>query len=378
MDRVIYLDNASTSRVNPEVLESFNQITLNHFANASSIHRLGQESNRLLDKSREQILSLFNLKHHDVIFTSGATEANNLAIKGYAFANRTRGNHLITVATEHPSVLNAFKQLEKYGFEITILPVNKNGAVEVNSIKSAIKDETILVSVMAVNNEIGAINPIKEIGELLKDYPKIAFHVDMTQAIGKVKIPLENVDMFSFAGHKIHGLLGSGALIKEKKIILESQNNGGGQESGLRSGTNTVALSASLAKALRLVLNKQKENYEKVSQLRDYLVGYLKSNDDKFVINSLDKNNPYIVNFSLLNRKASVVVEALSNKGIMVSSLSACHSRNEDYSYVVYALTNDMKLAHNTVRVSFSYENTLNDVELLIRTLDTIVKEIKQ
>ena len=378
MDRVIYLDNASTSKVDPEVLESFNQITLNYFANASSIHRLGQESNRLLDKSREQILSLFNLKHHEVIFTSGATEANNLAIKGYALANRSRGNHLITVVTEHPSVLNAFKQLEKYGYEITILPVNKNGVVEVKSLKAAIKDNTILVSVMAVNNEIGSINPIKEIGELLKDYPKIAFHVDMTQAIGKVKIPLENVDMFSFAGHKIHGLLGSGALIKEKKILLEPQNNGGGQESGLRSGTSTVALSASLAKALRLALNKQKENFEKVSKLRDYLVSYLKSNDDKFVINSLDNKNPYIVNFSLLNRKASVVVEALSNKGIMVSSLSACHSRNEDYSYVVYALTNDMKLAHNTVRVSFSYENTLNDVELLIRELDKIVKEIKQ
>ena len=378
MDRVIYLDNASTSKVNPEVLESFNQITLKYFANASSIHQLGQESNRLLDKSREQILNLFNLKHHDVVFTSGATEANNLAIKGYALANRSRGNHIITVVSEHPSVLNACKQLEKYGYQITILPINKNGVLEVNSLKAAIRDDTILVSVMAVNNEIGTINPIKEIGELLKNYPKIAFHVDMTQAIGKVKIPLENVDMFSFAGHKIHGLLGSGALIKDKKIILEPQNSGGGQESGLRSGTSTVALSASLAKALRLALDKQKENFQKVSELRDYLVSYLKSNDDRFVINSLDKNNPYIVNFSLLNRKASVVVEALSNKGIMVSSLSACHSRDEDYSYVVYALTNDMKLAHNTVRVSFSYENTLNDVELLIRTLDTIVKEIKQ
>ena len=378
MDRIIYLDNASTSKVNKEVLESFNQISLNHFANASSIHQLGQESNRLLDKSREQILNLFNLKHHDVVFTSGATEANNLAIKGYAFANRSRGNHLITVVSEHPSVLNAYKQLEKYGFEITILPINKNGVLEVNSLKAAIKDNTVLVSVMAVNNEIGTINPIKEIGELLKNYPKIAFHVDMTQAIGKVKIPLDNVDMFSFAGHKIHGLLGSGALIKDKKILLEPQNSGGGQEGGLRSGTNTVALSVSLAKALRLALNKQKENFELVADLRDHLVTYLKSNDDKYVINSLDKNNPYIVNFSLLTRKASVVVEALSNKGIMVSSLSACHSRDEDYSYVVYALTNDMKLAHNTVRVSFSYENTLNDVELLIRTLDTIVKEIKQ
>ena len=378
MNRVIYLDNASTSKVNPEVLESFNQITLKYFANPSSIHRLGQESHRLLEKSREQILDLLKLKHHDVIFTSGATEANNLAIKGYAFANRSRGNHLITVATEHPSVLNAFRALEKYGYEITILPVNKKGVLEVNSLKAAIKDNTILVSVMAVNNEIGAINPIGEIGELLKNYPKIAFHVDMTQAIGKVSIPLENVDMFSFAGHKIHGLLGSGALVKEKKIILEPQNSGGGQENDLRSGTNTVALSASLAKALRLVLDKQKENYQSVASLRDHLVAYLKNNDDRFAINSLDKDNPYIVNFSLLTRKASVVVEALSNKGIMVSSLSACHSKNEDYSYVVYALTNDMKLAHNTVRVSFSYENTLDDIEQFIRSLDAIVKEIKQ
>ena len=377
-NEIIYLDNASTSKVNPEVLESYNQITLKYFANASSIHKLGQESNRLLEKSREQILKLFNLSHHEVIFTSGATEANNLAIKGYAFANRGRGNHIITSATEHPSVLNTVKQLENYGFEITILPVNKNGVVEVNSLKEAIKDNTILVSIMSVNNETGAINPIKEIAELLKSYPKIAFHVDMTQAIGKVDIPLENIDMFSFAGHKIHGLLGSGALIKEKKIILEPQNSGGGQENNLRSGTNTVALSASLAKALRLALNKQKENYQKVSNLRDYLINYLKDNPDLYSLNSFSLDNPYIVNFSTLNHKASVVVEALSNKGIMVSSLSACHSKNEDYSYVVYAMNHDMKLAHNTIRVSFSNENNVDDVNALIRALKIITKEIKQ
>ena len=377
-NEIIYLDNASTSKVNPEVLESYNQITLKYFANASSIHKLGQESNRLLEKSREQILKLFNLSHHEVIFTSGATEANNLAIKGYAFANRGRGNHIITSATEHPSVLNTVKQLENYGFEITILPVNKNGVVEVNSLKEAIKDNTILVSIMSVNNETGAINPIKEIAELLKSYPKIAFHVDMTQAIGKVDIPLENIDMFSFAGHKIHGLLGSGALIKEKKIILEPQNSGGGQENNLRSGTNTVALSASLAKALRLALNKQKENYQKVSNLRDYLINYLKDNPDLYSLNSFSLDNPYIVNFSTLNHKASVIVEALSNKGIMVSSLSACHSKNEDYSYVVYAMNQDMKLAHNTIRVSFSNENNVDDVNALIRALKIITKEIKQ
>ncbi len=377
-NEIIYLDNASTSKVNPEVLESYNQITLKYFANASSIHKLGQESNRLLEKSREQILKLFNLSHHEVIFTSGATEANNLAIKGYAFANRGRGNHIITSATEHPSVLNTVKQLENYGFEITILPVNKNGVVEVNSLKEAIKDNTILVSIMSVSNETGAINPIKEIGELLKSYPKIAFHVDMTQAIGKVDISLENIDMFSFAGHKIHGLLGSGALIKEKKIILEPQNSGGGQENNLRSGTNTVALSASLAKALRLALNKQKENYQKVSNLRDYLINYLKDNPDLYSLNSFSFDNPYIVNFSTLSHKASVIVEALSNKGIMVSSLSACHSKNEDYSYVVYAMNQDMKLAHNTIRVSFSNENNVDDVNALIRALKIITKEIKQ
>lgn len=375
---IIYLDNASTSRVEPAVLESFNQITNKYFANPSSIHRLGQESNRLLEKSREQILSLFKLSNHEVIFTSGATEANNLAIKGYALANKSRGNHLITSATEHPSVLNTFRQLEKYGYEITILPVNENGVIEVKTLKAAIKDNTILVSIMSVNNEIGAINPIKEIGELLKDYPKIAFHVDMTQAIGKIEVPLDNVDMFSFAGHKIHGLLGSGALIKDKKILLETQNSGGGQEGGLRSGTNTVALSASLSKALRLAKEKQKDNYEKVSSLRDFLISYLDGNKEEYRLNSLDKNNPYIVNFSTLNCKASVVVEALSNRGIMVSSLSACHSKNEDYSYVVYAMNHDMKLAHNTIRVSFSYENTVDDVNALIRALKQIIKEIKQ
>ena len=377
-NEIIYLDNAATSKVYPEVLNSYNQITLKYFANPSSIHKLGQESNRLLEKSREQILSILNLTHHEVIFTSGATEANNLAIKGYALANKSRGNHLVTTAVEHPSVLNTFKALEKYGYEITILPVNKKGAIEVNSLKAAIKDNTILVSVMAVNNETGAISPIKEIGELLKNYPKIAFHVDMTQAIGKIDVSLENIDMFSFSGHKIHALLGSGALIKEKKIILEPIANGGGQENNYRSGTNTLALSATLAKALRISLKEQKENYQKVSNLRDYLLSYLKDNPDLYCLNSLDNNNPYIVNFSLLNHKASVVVEALSNKGIMVSSLSACHSKNEDYSYVVLAMNNDMKLAHNTIRVSFSYENTVDDVNALIRGLKQIMKEIKQ
>lgn len=378
MDKTIYLDNAATSKVDQEVLDSYNQITTKYFANPSSIHHLGQEANRLLEKSREQILKLLSLSHHEVIFTSGATEANNLAIKGYAYANRGRGNHLITTATEHPSVLNAMKQLQEEGFIVTILPVNEKGQVEVNSVSAAIRDETILISVMAVNNETGAINPIREIADIAKKYPKIALHVDMVQAIGKVDIPLDNVDMISIAGHKIHGLLGSGVLIKEKKILLKPLLNGGGQENNLRSGTNTLALSASLAKALRIAIDHQKENYEHVKSLADFLLDYLKDNPDKYVINSSCKDNPYIVNFSLKKQKASVVVEALSNRNIMVSSLSACHSKGEDYSYVVYAMNKDMCLAHNTIRVSFSYDNTLEEVKTFTKELTAIIKEIKQ
>ena len=378
MANIIYLDNAATSKVDPEVLNSYNQITLKYFANPSSIHSLGQESSRLLDKSREQILNVLKLTHHEVIFTSGATEANNLAIKGYCFANRNRGNHIITSATEHPSVLNTVLEMQDFGFEVTVLPVNKEGQIEVKTLKAAIRDDTILVSLMMVNNEIGAINPIKEVGEYLKSFPKIAFHVDMVQAIGKIPLNFENIDMFSIAGHKIHGLLGSGLLIKEKKIILKAVNQGGGQENNLRSGTNTLALSASLAKALRLAIESEVTNYKKVKVLSERLLSYLKDNKDKYLINSYNEDNPYIVNFSLLHHKASVVVEALSNRGIMVSSLSACHAKNEDYSKVVYAMYQDLNLAHNTIRVSFGKDNTIEEVETLITNLEEILKEIKQ
>ena len=378
MANIIYLDNAATAKVDPEVLDSYNQITLKYFANPSSIHSLGQEASRLLDKSREQILNVLKLTHHEVIFTSGATEANNLAIKGYCFANRSRGNHIITSASEHPSVLNTVLELKDFGYEVTVLPVNEKGAVEVKTLKAAIKDNTILVSLMMVNNETGAINPIKEIGEYLKKFPKIAFHVDMVQAMGKLPLDLDNIDMFSIAGHKIHGLLGSGLLVKEKKIILKAINNGGGQENNLRSGTNTLALSASLAKAIRLAISNQAKDYEHVKVLSKRLLDYLKDNQDKYRINSFFEENPYIVNFSLRNHKASVVVEALSNRGIMVSSLSACHAKHEDYSAVVYAMTNDINIAHNTIRVSFGKDNTLEEVEALIKNLESIIKEIKQ
>lgn len=372
----IYFDNASTTIANPEVLEAYNKAKTQFFANPSSIHMLGQEADRLLQKAREQILNTLGVKNDELIFTSGATEANNLAIKGYAFRYKNRGKHIIVSNIEHPSVLETVKQLEEqFGYDVTYLPVNAKGVVEVETLKAAIRKDTILVSIMAVNNEIGSVNPIGEIADLLEGYPLIALHVDATQGIGKIRLPLDKVDMFSFSGHKIHGLNSSGCLIKKKKIELLPLLNGGGQENGFRSGTNDVALAVSLAKAVRFEYENLDKNYAKLMQIAKKLKDFVKKHDDLYELNSSD--NPYIVNFSLKNKKASVVVEALSFNGIMVSSVSACKAKEEPMSYVVKALGKTDALAHNTIRVSFSADNTLEEVDIFIKKLNEIVEAVK-
>ena len=375
-DKIIYLDNAATTIVNSEVLDAYVQAKRLYFANPSSIHIPGQEANRMLEKAREQILNVLDVKDYELIFTSGATEANNLAIKGYCLKHQNRGKHLIVSQIEHPSVLECAKQLEEeFGFEVTYLPVNKSGVIEIETLKNAIKKDTILVSIMAVNNEIGTVNPIHNIHNLLSDYKTIAFHIDATQAIGKIKIPYNEVDMFSFSGHKIHGLNSCGALIKAKKIGLLPVLSGGGQENNLRSGTNDVALAVALAKSVRLENEKMDENYKKISAISQYLKDYILSRPDLFELNSGD--NPYIVNFSTLTKKASVIVEALSTRGVMVSSTSACHAKDEPISYVVKALGKNDQIAHNTIRVSLSYDNTLDEIKEFINTLENIIEEIK-
>lgn len=378
-NNLIYFDNAATTKVNPEILDTYVKVSQTNFANSSSIHLEGQKANRLLQKSRELILSTLSLSNtHNVIFTSGATEANNLAIKGYSLKFKNRGNHIIVSSIEHASVLEVVRQLEKeFGFEVTYLPVDRYGHIDINELVSSIKESTILVSVMAVNNEIGSINEIEKIGLLLKKYPTIAFHVDATQAIGKINLNYSNVDFVSYSGHKIHGLKGTGCLIKRKNIDLLPLNSGGGQEDNFRSGTNDVAGAVSLAKATQLAVKEISHNISKIRQICGEIRQYLLNNPDMYVLNSTEEN-PYIINFSLLNRKASVVVEGLSNKNIMVSSISACHSRREDYSHVVYALTNDNILSHNTIRVSLDSSNTLEEAKIFINELDKTMKGIKQ
>ena len=378
-DKVIYFDNASTSIVNHDVLDSYNQVINSYIGNPGSIHFEGQKANRLLEKSRQQILDLLGFKNHKVIFTGSATEANNLALKGYALKYKNRGNHIIVSSVEHPSILETARQLESFfGFEVTYLPVTEKGVVDINELIPSIKDDTILVSVMSVNNETGAINPINEIGEVLKKYPKIVFHTDAVQAIGKVNIDYSNVDMLTFTGHKIHGLLGIGCLIIPKTLDLLPLITGGGQEDNLRSGTNAVALSVSLAKALRLSLESMEQNRQKLYQIASILREFIKINNDKYHLNSFFEENPYIINFSLKEHKAAVVVEGLSTRGIMISSTSACHSKGETGSYVVKAMNDDEWLSHNTLRVSLDEQNTIEEMYEFIKMLSIIERGIKQ
>lgn len=379
-NQIIYFDNASKTKPFKEVLDLYKEISETYFANPSSIHALGSRNLRMLDKSKEELLRLLKLNTHQVIYVSSATEANNLAIKGYALKYKNRGNHIITSAYEHASVLETCKQLEEvFGFEVTYLYPNEDGIITVDEISKNLKKETILVSIMEVNNEIGAINPISDIAKLLKDYPKIALHVDAAQSLGKMKTltNYQDVDLLTISSHKLHGLIGVGALIKKKNISLLPLLSGGGQEYGFRSGTNDLALSLCLTKAVSLSLLKQKENYDHVLQISKPLIEFLKNNGDLFEINIPKELNPYIINFSTKTKKSSVVVEALSNQNIMVSSISACHSSKEKGSYVVKSLGKSEEVSRNTIRVSFSYENTAEEVEIFIETLKTIIGAIR-
>ena len=380
MPNIIYLDNASTTKLDPVVKETFSSALDKYYANPSSIHKLGQEANYLLNKTKDEILTLLRCSDHQVVFTSGATESNNLAIKGVCLRYKNRGNHIITSIYEHPSVLEAFKQLEKeFGFEVTYLYPNSDGVISPQDVKKALKKETIFVSIMAVNNEVGSINPIEQIADLLKDYPKVIFHSDAAQLIGKANknINFNKIDLLTISAHKMHGLVSSGVLIKRKKIELLPLASGGGQEYNLRSGTNDLASALAFKKTLELALSTSKERYLHVENLTNRLISYLKSNPDLYELNLPKEINPYIINFSSIKKKGSVVVEALSNAGIMVSSISACHSSKEKGSYVVASLGKNELISNNTVRVSLDYLNTNKDIDTLVSTLDTIIKDIR-
>ena len=373
----IYLDHAATTKPYDEVVSLYTSMESEIYGNSSSIHGLGIEALSYLNKARESILKSLKLnKGYKVVFTSGATEANNLAIIGYCLKHQNRGKHIITSNVEHPSVLECFKYLEKLGFNVTYLKVNKNGVVDPSELEKEMTKETILVSLMSTNNEIGSINDLSKLSQIVHTYPKAVFHSDTTQSVGKDNVDYSLLDMFVISGHKIHGLKGSGCLVLKDKIELEQRVFGGGQEDGLRSGTVPVSLCCSLAKSLQIIQAKINVESQRISKIYQQFLDEIK-NIDGVELNSTLSSSPYILNFSLTKKKASVVVEALSNAGIYVSSVSACNSKKEASSYVVAALGKSDVLAHNTIRLSFGEDNKEDDALIFAREFNKIMENIR-
>lgn len=375
---MIYFDHAATSKTKKEVLETFLDVEENNFANVNSNHRLGVLAKSRLERAREHILRDFKLTNHQLVFVSSSTEANNLAIIGYAKKYATRGKHLITTSVEHPSVLRCFNVLKnEYGFDVTILPVDGKGKVKPEDLRAAMRQSTILVSIMAINNEVGSINPISEIAKIVHAYPKAVLHVDTTQAIGKLRLNYDEIDMFVVSGHKIGGIKGSGCLIYRRNISFLPLINGGGQENGNRSGTIANSLAISLSKAISLALINQDKNIRQVSILASLLRSSLRKKENLLVINSPDDASPYITNFSMLTKKGAVVTEALSNREIYVGSVSACHSRYEEVSDVLLNMGKSMLIAKNSIRISLDETNQEEEIVAFLHILDEILETIR-
>ncbi|MFA7156712.1 MAG: cysteine desulfurase family protein [Bacilli bacterium] len=375
---MIFLDYASTTPIDKEVLKSYWELLNKYYANSASNHQLGLEVDSLQNQARNQIANILKVKMDEVIFTSGSSEANNFAIKGVAFKYKNRGKHIITSSIEHKSVLECCKQLEKeFGFEITYLQPDENGKITLETLKKHIRKDTILVSIMYVNNEIGTINPIPEIGSFLLEKPTIIFHCDATQAIGKIPIDLKNVDLVSISAHKIYGLKGSGILVKKKNIEILPLIAGGGQEYGYRSGTSNWPVNVMFAKTLRLATNSQMENYEHVLQFKKIIIEHLKKMESIQINSPIEDSSPYIINFSIKNKKAAVVAQAFDDQGICLSTISACSTKTEMPSHVVFETFKDIKRAESSIRVSLSKFTTLEEIKQFLKVLDEIVVSIK-
>ncbi len=369
---MIYLDNSATTKPFPEVIESYTAVAANYFGNPSSIHRLGMEAEKLLMQARAQIAAILEVKQSEIYFTSGGTEGNNMALKGVSSFYKTRGKHIITTRIEHDSIKRVMEQLEQDGFTITYLPVDEQGFVAVDDIKKHIQNDTILVSIMHVNNETGAIQPIAAIGELLKQYPKILFHVDGVQAVGKTPFSFKDhhIDLYTMSAHKFHGLKGNGILYAKEGLPLSPLLAGGGQERNMRSGTENVAGAVSTAKALRMQMENYKMHFSKMQELNKFIRKQLESMDGTLV-HSPVHSVPHIINFSAEGIKAEVLIHALEEKGIFISTTSACSSKTNTVSKTLLAMGVPEHIAESSFRISLAYENNKKELEEAM----TVLKE---
>ncbi|MFA6755079.1 MAG: cysteine desulfurase family protein [Bacilli bacterium] len=373
---MIYFDNAATTLPLKEVIDDYAQKSLNSYANPSSIHHLGVENNAEINRIRNNILKKINLdsNKYEVIFTSGATESNNLAILGYCLKNKKRVHHILTSQIEHSSVLEVFRYLETQGFKVDYIGVNSDGQIDYEELKKPIYSDVLFASFMTVNNEIGTVNDMEKLKNAL---PKgCVFHSDCAQTFLKEKVDYNLFNMFTISEHKIYGLKGIGALIMKKGTNIEPIIYGGGQEYNLRSGTLDYPGISSFNVAINMVSKNFDKYYKHALTLRMYLINKLKDNPE-IIIHDYKNNNPYILNISLATKKASVVVEALSNKEIYVSSVSACNSKSEPISYVLLALGKSSNEAHNSIRISFGWYNTIEEIDIFFNTLNDILNNIR-
>ena len=369
---MIYFDNAATTKIYDDALTSYVQVSQKFFGNPSSLHQLGVDAFQVLTKARAQVASLLSVQPEEIFFTSGGTESNNWAIKGTALEKSVFGKHIITTKIEHPSVIQTCKQLERFGFEVTYLDVDSNGIVNVDQLKESLRKDTILVSVMAVNNEVGAVQPIAGIAKVLEEYPSIHFHVDAVQAVERASqlLAIGRIDLLSLSAHKFHGPRGVGIMYKKFGRKIQALLTGGGQEKGERSTTENLPGIVATTKALRMALEEESVTGELRSQLWKEL-----ATKPEIRIFSPEDGASHVLCFAIKGVRGEVVVHAFENHGIYISTTSACSSKKADSSSTLYAMDVPTEWATGAVRVSFSNDNTKEEVEQFIEVLHQLMKQ---
>jgi len=381
-DREIYLDNSATTRAYDEVIDLMSKVYREDYGNPSSKHQKGVESESYVKEAKEIIAKSLKASAKEILFTSGGTESDNTALIGCAMAGKRRGNHIITTKIEHPAILETTEYLKRQGFEITYLNVDKDGIVDLEQLKNALTHETIIVSVMHTNNEIGAVEPLEEIGKIIKSFDKdILFHVDAVQGYGKFNIVPKkaNIDLMSVSGHKIHGPKGIGFLyIKEGTKILP-YILGGGQQGGMRSGTENVPSIAGIGQAVKMIYENLEADRERMYALKDKLIeGVTKIDGVKINGKTGDQSAPHIISISVKNVRAEVLLHALEEKGIYVSSGSACASNKNTVSDTLRAIGLEKEFLDSTIRISLSVFNTSDEIEYTIAALTEIIPELRK
>lgn len=370
---MIYLDYAASTPVDDQVLDTFYNVSKKYYANPNSIHKFGVETKNLIDNSTIDIANKLGVLKEEIIYTSGASESNNLVIKGICERYKNRGKHILISSLEHNSIVASATAMQELGFEVEIIPVKKDGFIDIDALKKMMRQDTILVSICSVDSELGLKQPIEEIGEFLKVYPNCYFHTDASQAIGKVNINFENVDLVTITPHKFYGLNGFGILIKKKNVSLKPQINGGKSTTVYRSGTPEVANIVACDKALTIALDNLNERYSYIENLSNIIKNTL-SQYKNININNTVNSIPHTINFSISGIKSIDVLKELEKYDIYVSTKTSC-CPIETPSKLVYALTRDKNLSSSSIRLSLSHLTTMDEVNEFLSIFDIIYKE---